>query len=175
MNRTLVGLAAALLLLAVVTLLIGFGQSLASVQLQHAPLPGTAEFQVDAPDTWLLWQSQPTAIAAVDGGRPEHLPSALGPVGEVLEPLPTVRTIRFTKGDVVHIVVGRYDVPASGSWRLDGPGGQWAVGPDPMGRVMLWSIGTTALAIVLLGGALCTGWIGLRRPRRHGSAVSRVC
>lgn len=174
MNRTLVGLGAALLLLAIVVLLVGFGQSLAAVKLQHITLPGAGTFRVDAPGSWLVWHTQPVAMEHVNAERPSVVPAAHGPAGEVVESSPTVRTIRFTNAESVHTVVGRYEISTLGPWRIDGPAGTWAVGPDPMGDVMLWSIGTTALAILLLGAALCTGWIGLRRPHRHGSTISGV-
>ena len=72
--------------------------------------------------------------------------------------------VRVTLGPKGWLTVARFDIGTPGEWTLQGAPGDWAVSPDPLGAVKWWALGSTSMAIALVGAAACTGWIALKRP-----------
>lgn len=178
MNRRLIGGAAVLLAGAIGSILLGFNRSVAAIQLQEVHLPGDGSFTVDQPGTWMLWRGVLGGAAIpADQVAMWSRPQAVAPSGEVLQAGPTTRQIRFTRADEPTVVrggvilgpkgwmtVARFDIETPGAWTLQGAPGDWAISPDPLGAVKWWALGSTSVAIVLVGAAACTGWIALKRP-----------
>ena len=178
MNKRLFSLACVLLLMAGGSVLLGFVMSLRAVTLQHVQIPPAATVHIDQPGTWLLWQAAPAVASSSARKMPEVYPTLTAQTGAVLKMAPTIRTIQFTHGEASLIVVGRFEVESAGLWQMDIIAGEgdgtrgWAIGLDPLPKVKLWSLLTVSAAIILLGGAACTGWISLRRPSNR--ALSAV-
>ncbi|MCH2135525.1 MAG: hypothetical protein MK101_02965 [Phycisphaerales bacterium] len=154
MRRRLIIIAITLVVAAFASVLTGFVMSLAAVDLQAAHLPSKAVLKIDAPGTWLLWKG--------DGAGGE--PRLRSDPAQLLAPAPTTRSITFVDGGQRWQVSGRFEFDARGQWTFDGGSGDWALSPDPLPSVKVWSLVTVSLAIVLLGSAACTGWIAFRRP-----------
>jgi len=178
-NRRLISVAAALLAGAIGSILLGFNRSVAAIQLQDVQLPGGGSFTVDQPGTWMLWRGVLGGAAIpADQVASWSRPQAVAPSGEVLQSGPTTRQIRFTRADEPMVVEGgvtlgpkgwltvaRFDIETPGDWTLQGAPGDWALSPDPLGAVKWWALGSTSVAIALVGAAACTGWIALKRPQ----------
>lgn len=159
MKRPAAIIAIVLVLLAGGSVLTGFLMSLAAVELQEAHLPGPAPIRIDQGGTWLLWKSTGA------GGTPVLESDQ----GVILDPAPTVRSIVFSEGETTWEVAGRFEMERGGDWTLSGGNGAWALGLDPLPTVKFWSLLTVSAAIVLLGGAACSGWIAFRGGRAGGS------
>lgn len=175
-------IAGLLLAASFVSVIIGFRQSIAAVQLQRVHHNIGWTFQAQAPGTWMLWkgvQGSGGDTAAADVVEQDK-PSVTAPDGRVLPAEPTIRQIRFSRPDDVAdlarpglqplprrewYTVGRFEIDQPGIWAVTPTPGAWAVSPDPLGAVKWWALGSVSLSLVLVGAAACTGWIGLKERR----------
>jgi hypothetical protein len=174
-NRKLLVVACVLLVLSLGSVLLGFVMSLQAVSLQHVTFPPAATIHIDQPGAWLLWHVAPAVSEPKGRIDRSTLPNLTRASGERIAISPTIRSIRFAKGGATYEVVGRYDVRTAGNWVLsaksdtNAAAGSWAVGLDPLPKVKVWSLLTVSVAIVLVGGAACTGWIAFRRGPNNRS------
>ncbi|MCH2138761.1 MAG: hypothetical protein MK074_06895 [Phycisphaerales bacterium] len=167
-RRSRVTLAAVMLAMAMASVLVGFWQSVEAIALQPVHEDRATSIHVDRPGVVLLWKD---VARSGEDGRDIDLPDlALTSVdGATIALGNTARRITFARpdpdaphGTARWQTVGRWDVPDAGTWTGAPLGAGWAWSPDPIDTVKWWSLGSIALAIVLVGIAAALAWIALR-------------